>query len=98
MNAVIAENEAHAKAMIRWLGLHPDEWMIVPYGMHVEHMLFKNVFIVRPLEGVEEWHGDWFVEEIIGRTSGQIQALPTGWKPGEEEPRRNELPLQEAAV
>jgi hypothetical protein len=96
MNAVVAENEAHARAMVKWLGLDPDLWLTLPYGAPVDHLLFKDVFIVRPHEGVEEWQGDWFVENIIGRTAGRIQTLPEGWSPAQDEPRRNELPLVEA--
>jgi hypothetical protein len=96
MNAVIADNKRHAEAMIQWMGLDPDQWLGLVYGDRVEHMVFDHVYIVRPHEGIEEWQGDWFVEQIIGRTSGKIDTLPKGWRPQEDRPRENELPLQEA--
>ncbi|TXM68180.1 hypothetical protein [Methylobacterium sp. WL120] len=89
LSLVIAETVTHANAVIRWIGLNPDEWIGVAYGSTLND-IYKDCFLVRPLTGVREEHGDWFIEKVIPRIAGEVDTVPRGWRPQAEEPVEQE--------
>lgn len=91
LSLVIAETQAHARAVIHWLGLDPDAWLPVTYGAPLKD-LYLNVLIVRPLTGIREEQGDWFIETVIPRMAGQADVVPKGWRPEAEEPVHPTVP------
>ncbi|WP_298962262.1 hypothetical protein [uncultured Methylobacterium sp.] len=82
---VIAETQAHARAVIHWLGLDPTTWRPITYGTPLPDLCL-NVLIVRPLTGIREEQGDWFIETVIPRMAGTADVVPKGWRPEAEEP------------
>lgn len=90
LSLVIAETQAHARAIIKWLGLDPDLWLPVTYGSTLNE-IYLDVLLVRPLSGIREEHGDWFIENVVPRTAGTTDTVPKGWRPQNEDPVPSEL-------
>jgi len=85
LSLVIAETQAHARAVMHWLKLDPTAWLPVTYGAPLTDV-YLNVLIVRPLTGIREEQGDWFIETVVPRMAGSADVVPKGWRPEEEEP------------
>jgi hypothetical protein len=89
LSLVIAETRKHGEVIIRWLGLDEDLWIPVTYGSALND-IYLDVLLVRPLTGIREEHGDWFIETVVPRTAGTTDTVPKGWRPQAEEPVVNE--------
>ncbi len=73
LSLVIAETQAHARAVMHWLKLDPTAWLPVTYGAPLTDV-YLNVLIVRPLTGIREEQGDWFIETVVPRMAGSAMS------------------------
>lgn len=76
-NIVVAENIAHARAVIGWLGLGTN-WHPVAYGEKLD-IRYDYAKIVRPLGGIEEDHLDWILEELVPNLNREADPIPSSW-------------------
>ncbi len=76
---VVASNLEHANALAHWLKLNPETTETLAYGKDVQAH-YNDVYLARPVSGVEEAHTQWVLEDLMPRIYGTIIPLSPSWR------------------
>jgi hypothetical protein len=78
-NVMVASSKRQAAAMVAWLKLDPDAWVLLAYGDPVSQV-YAHAKLVRPSEGVDHAHADWVLEKLVPNLRLTATTVPPNWR------------------